>query len=554
MSALFSATEQPSAAAGISAAFALGVSLHLGLFRHGDWNLYTTRIILGIFAVYGLLTGAFFRLASFTIGQAFKAAAPLVLATLAGTYSSILIYRGFFHRLGRFPGPSAAKFSNFYITSLTVKKFQKYEEIKTLHDKYGDYVRVGPSMLSVLDPAAFHAIHSNASPCGKGPFYNVMHPVVSLHMIKDIKEHAARRKTWDKGFGSKALRDYEPRVALHTKQLLSRVQDSNGAPFNASQWFNFYSFDIMGDLAFNKSFNMLRDGVKHYYMESVHLNMLFVGAFSHLVWLFPLFKETPGLNGEHIKFQKWLSAQVAERRKQKPELPDVFSWILADYDALDRPTEQDTVNLHGDAHLIVVGGSDTTAAALTCLFFELSVNPEATRRLQQELDEYFTVEAEPGHASLAKLKYLQACIDEALRLHPPVPSGVERMTPPQGLQVGDTFIPGNTVVQIPTHALHRDKRVFERPNEFIPERWTTQRELTKDDSVFAPFSIGRFGCVGRQLGLMELRYVSAEILRQYDVKLAGEDTARRFLDGLKDGFTMACPNLDVVFTPRAEAT
>lgn len=99
--------------------------------------------------------------------------------------------------------------------------------------------------------------------------------------------------------------------------------------------------------------------------------------------------------------------------------------------------------------------SDTTAAGLTCLFFELALHPEAAESLRAELDRYFAENEEPSALSLSKLDYLQACINESLRLHPPVPSGVQRMTPPEGLQLGDTFIPGDTIVQVPTYTLHR---------------------------------------------------------------------------------------------------
>ncbi|KAF7558005.1 hypothetical protein G7Z17_g333 [Cylindrodendrum hubeiense] len=398
------------------------------------------------------------------------AAGDRVAVTGKGIYSSIIVYRGAFHRLNRFPGPFAARISNLYVTLLSIKKFQLYEEVQQLHEKYGDIVRI-------------------------------------------------------------ALRDYEPRVAKYTNRLLERIEEMQGLPFDASTWFNFYSFDVMGDLAFGKGFDMLKNGVMHYFMKSVHTNMLLVSAFSHLVWIFPLFKEIPGLNYEHIKFQKWLSAQVVERQKTKSDTPDLFSWILSDYDAIDKPSKQDTVDLHGDAHLIVVAGSDTTAASLTCLFFELATNPEACRRLQDEIDQYYAGINEVDHLTLSKLKYLQACIDESLRLHPPVPSGLQRMTPPEGLQIGDAFIPGNTILQIPAHTLYRDKRVFERPTEFIPERWTTQPELTKNGSIFHPFSMGRYSCAGKQLGLMELRYVTSQVLRRYDVKLAEGRTPEGFLAG-----------------------
>jgi hypothetical protein len=80
-------------------------------------------------------------------------------------------------------------------------------------------------------------------------------------------------------------------------------------------WFNFYSFDVMGDMAFGKSFNMLRDGVKHYFMIALHANMVNIGLFSHMLYLFPIFKNTPILNYEHKKNEAWIIDQVEARKK-----------------------------------------------------------------------------------------------------------------------------------------------------------------------------------------------------------------------------------------------
>lgn len=103
--------------------------------------------------------------------------------------------------------------------------------------------------------------------------------------------------------------------------------------------------------------------------------------------------------------------------------------------------------------------SDTTAAALSCLFVELATHPEVTKGLQDELDDFFQENPEPDANALSRLKYLQACIDEALRVMPVVPSGPQRVTPPEGLEIGeDLFIPGDTIVQVPTYTLHRGTR------------------------------------------------------------------------------------------------
>ena len=148
-----------------------------------------------------------------------------------------------------------------------------------------------------------------------------------------------------------------------------------------------------------------------------------------------------------------------------PDRPDVFSWILEDFDSKEKPSKQEFLDLIGDAELIVVAGSDTTAATLTCLFLQLATNPTVLKTLQAEIDDYYSSKGGLGFesTSLAKLPYLDAVVSETLRLHPAVPSGVQRMTPPKGLQIGDTFVPGNTIVQIPTHTIQRGKIRSRKP-------------------------------------------------------------------------------------------
>ncbi|RBR01496.1 hypothetical protein FVER53590_05671 [Fusarium verticillioides] len=238
-------------------------------------------------------------------------------------------------------------------------------------------------------------------------------------VVRDKEEHAYRRKAWDMAFSSKALREYEARVAGYTTQLVEQIEASQGTPIDASSWFNFYSFDVMGDLAFGRSFDMLKNGTSHPFMELVHSNMLMAGSLTHLPWIFPLLKRIPVLNRKNLEFQGWLKQQVDWRQKNKLDLPDVFSWILSDYDALNKPTAQDTINLRGDAQLIAVAGSDTTAASLACLFFELAANPEACLHLQRELDQYYADHDKPDHSSLSKLRYLSASLYQ--RIYAPLP-------------------------------------------------------------------------------------------------------------------------------------
>lgn len=69
--------------------------------------------------------------------------------------------------------------------------------------------------------------------------------------------------------------------------------------------------------------------------------------------------------------------------------------------------------------------------------------------------------------------------------------------------------------------------------------------------LFSPsIVIGRYSCAGKQLGLMEMRYVTSQILQRYSVRMAAGERPEEFLAGLKDGFTLSAPALRLVFESR----
>lgn len=178
-----------------------------------------------------------------------------------------------------------------------------------------------------------------------------------------------------------ALRDYEPRVSHYTGQLIEAIEKQIGSSMDISRWFNYYSFDVMGDLAFGESFNMLVDGKDAYIVKQLHADMKSIGLFSHLTWLFPFVKRIPVLNADFLKFWTWVGERVdgriqvsscsrfpvvGQQRKcldmltrncvqNTPDRPDVFSWLLKAYEQGPK-SKQDTLNLHGDAYLIIVAG------------------------------------------------------------------------------------------------------------------------------------------------------------------------------------------------------
>lgn len=231
--------------------------------------------------------------------------------------------------------------------------------------------------------------------------------------------------------------------------------------------------------------------------------------------------------------------------------------------------------LCGDSRLIIVAGSDTTATTLTHIFYYLASKPECQKKLREELQEIKSktkmVERTIPDQALKEAPYLDGVIHEALRLNPPVASGVFRQTPAEGVKIRDTFIPGNTVIQMPQYAMGRCKWLKSRylasfrisyanlklapdnyadPDDFIPERWSSKPDLIKHKDAFAPFSIGPFGCIGRNLAYMELRTITSQIVDQFDVALADGEDGSRLINQSTDHFTMGLEPLQLTFNRR----
>lgn len=306
-----------------------GVALHLLVLQHREWDQSAPVIVAWyfIFVAVGLVLPS--------VTQLHVGAGPLfqsLICHIFGLFSSIFIYRVFFHRLRKFPGPIIAGITAFYASYLSAKKFHKFKEIEKLHQQYGDYVRLGPRELSVADPRAVLSIYGPPSKTTKGPFYDGVHPFISVHSDRDKKRHARRRRTWDHAFSTRgnfpysihrdyvnqvvlALRDYEHRVSKYSSQLLSTVSDQVGRAMDMGRWFNYYSFDIMGDLTFGKPFDMLVTGQDSYMLSTLHDDLQSLGPFLHVMWFIPFFKMIPGLNSSYIAFWKWLYEQVATRSK-----------------------------------------------------------------------------------------------------------------------------------------------------------------------------------------------------------------------------------------------
>jgi cytochrome P450 len=132
------------------------------------------------------------------------------------------------------------------------------------------------------------------------------------------------------------------------------------------------------------------------------------------------------------------------------------------------------------------------------------------------------------------------------------PSGPVRETPPEGLTLpDDTYVPGKVNVWIPLYSLQRDSRYWEEPLSFMPERWTDERpNAILDKRAFLPFLTGPYNCVGQRLAMMEMRSVTANLIRSFEIDFAEGEDGSTIENRSRDCFTMNVGKLDVKLLPR----
>ena len=151
--------------------------------------------------------------------------------------------------------------------------------------------------------------------------------------------------------------------------------------------------------------------------------------------------------------------------------------------------------LQAQAEVLILAGSETTATALSGIIFYLGRNPHVYKTLAEEIRTNHQSYEAISRRSTDALPYLKAVIEEGLRIFPPVPIGLPRVSP--GETVDGHYLPRGTIVHVSSWSATHSEKNFHKPFEFIPERWLDP-DCKDDKSASQPFILGTRACLGRQ--------------------------------------------------------
>ncbi|KAI9745627.1 MAG: hypothetical protein M1818_001161 [Claussenomyces sp. TS43310] len=523
-----------------------GVVSHHGVFIYGEWHLRATNVLKCYTLMFLATVGLQLRYRHAQWFQAITLSCQIWTVYAGALFTSITIYRVFFHRLRHFDGPVLARISKLWHVAHCLDS-KNYLLLERLHEQYGDVVRTGPDELTIFDPDILPAILDGRD-MNKPAWYDNLRPYHGLNTHRSKIVHSHRRRIWDYAFTKEALAEYESQMRVYAHSLRQLVAQNEGKAVAINNYFYWFTFDVMGHFAFSRSFDMLKTGTWHHAVSMLRAGLAIVGPFTPVPWVVRIGSDLPILPQvrDLLAMQKWCARQMDERIERKPAERDISDYLINWSTKHDR-LEKDRETLYGDSIAMIIAGSDTAALTLIVLFYFLAKHPEHLKKLQTELE---AVDWMNQPDLLQNLPHLNGLINETLRLYPAVPTGGLRETPKEGTILAGRFIPGQTVICAPRYTLGRLESCFEQANEFIPERWYSRPEMVKNKNAFAPFARGQYYCIGKNLAYSELRFVTALLTSEFDVAFPPGDDGSRVVDEYVDQFTATAGPLNLVFSNR----
>jgi cytochrome P450 len=206
---------------------------------------------------------------------------------------------------------------------------------------------------------------------------------------------------------------------------------------------------------------------------------------------------------------------IAERRASAEDRGDLLSMLLHAQDADDgsRMTGQ---QVRDEAMTMFLAGHETTAVALSWTWYLLGQHPDAEARLANELREVLGGRA-PSVGDLPRLKYAGMVVTESMRLYPPA-YGIGRQAA-RATEIAGQSIASGDILIVPTWVVHRDRRWFEEPEAFHPERWAGDLAQRLPRFAYFPFGGGPRQCVGNSFAQMEAVLILATIAQRFRLTL-----------------------------------
>lgn len=286
----------------------------------------------------------------------------------------------------------------------------------------------------------------------------------------------------------------------------------------------------MGDLTFSEDLHMLEGGDYSPWVRTIFDSIKFGTMIRVIRWTSSLgyyamktfVLQNRSVQRKAQEHSKYTDDRIDRRLGREPEHPDLWTKIL------EKGQDESEGGLslgehHSNASLFMIAGTETTATALSGTTYHLLRNPGMLKTLVKEIREYYTTLDDIILEDLARQRYLNAVLQEGLRMYPPVPIGLPRTVPAEGTTICGQHVPGGATISNNQLATYRMEEHFKHADKFHPERWLGDEKF-RDDHLDAmePFSVGPRNCLGKNLAWHEMRLLLVAMLMHFEPALREE--------------------------------
>ncbi|HZI11286.1 MAG TPA: cytochrome P450 [Myxococcus sp.] len=202
---------------------------------------------------------------------------------------------------------------------------------------------------------------------------------------------------------------------------------------------------------------------------------------------------------------------IAERRRRSEDTGDLLSMFMLAKDEETGEVMNDE-QLCDEVLTMLVAGHETTATALSWVWALLDGHPEAEAKLHAELDTVLGGRL-PTVEDVPRLAYTRMVVEEAMRLYPP--AYIWSRAVKEDDVIGGFRIPAGTSVDISPYVTHRHPDFWERPDEFLPERFSPEASAQRPRYAYFPFSGGPRQCIGNSFAMMEAQLILATLAQRF---------------------------------------
>ena len=407
------------------------------------------------------------------------------------------IYNIYFHPLSRFPGPKLAAATKIPIAYASLTG-DLPAWLKRLHDEYkSDVVRTSPDELSFINPTAWQDLYSQRQNQKAAPKDQTLFVGIDSIVTANDADHSRLRRILAHAFSDKALREQEPLIQSHVDEFLDGLYKQAEGPSQGradfALWYSWFTFDVIGDLAFGNSFGCLKDEKFHSWVALIQValkSVVYISVTMRFPPLFPFLmmcvpKSIISAKNANLRYSEdTVNQRLANKTTNRK---DFLSYILK-YNDEKGMTDKE---IHGNSATLIVAGGETSSGILAGATYLMLTHPTDYQKLVAEIRGSFKTKSEVNIQNVIKLPFFQALIEESFRVYPPALQGQPRKIAPEGQRVCGYWIPGNTGVQLNQFPAYHSASNFKDPEQFVVERWLGDERYADDQrSIMQPFSIG----------------------------------------------------------------